>query len=877
MTSVLNLFRDILFKSRSSRGFFHRFFRHWALFFAFLGQIGRRLNVWRLWGDRKRGAFPKAKQAECSSPGSFPGTNSSLDSRKYAIVAASTIPESASHPSLREANQQPQAALSITPLIDKDLAKSSSVFDTTINDTTIDSIRSHDKPSIKPSIIQTGQPTQFPGDACQFGSGPSVPPSREHPSRSPSPPDHLPEFLRLYTDVTNPHRTTNVDDRNSPINPPSAAVSNVHESLNPRTLHRNRRRQSSTSVVVRIDSEALPTGSHPLSPLANQQPLTDEPYAIGSPIEQPSPVADVPDAREGSPQHNPIASSPSVRSNLDLPDGCIFQMINSEQIPRYTKAVTVPRERTSYQIPPLTTTFLYMSEQIGLEQGSLTGKEGCSPWLPATHPDGALYFFDRDRRLFTDTDMYDPLLREEMEDFYGYLQRIVRYEGVEIPSKDYDLVLDVVLSEERLQWSYYYACHEKRCLFWLDPYDATHMISELCGVKSPAHVKHRLEGLYWNHWTLFPAFFEGRRLDRAVVDELMAVLSFGCIDRMTNPSSTQPYDNDTMQQMLSLMRNVNFAKDTESKTGLVYHTVGVARLLSFFAHWRFLFFHGQHNARLVRHRTVYVDAKQSRTLLFTLLSAVLFLAPHGYLREFRNVWVDEVVIQTLWVNFIYSLLEEWDKLVLVSTVMLSANVGFLAVPGVVISNLNSNITSTNQVVIFTSSAQISSCMSMLASIGSIVTALLLIRHLGSKLIKKDPEGASTYLYENSRQIFGLELLAIILSLPWALLMWSLVTFFCGLLFFCFSISNPSTRVFVAVTSVVVFVPVVLCIRSTTDARFSGLLASILRTLYNVWVTCLRIFAVIGSRLRRESPSSATPNRAGGGRSSPDHEAVGVDV
>ena len=63
--------------------------------------------------------------------------------------------------------------------------------------------------------------------------------------------------------------------------------------------------------------------------------------------------------------------------------------------------------------------------------------------------------------------------------------------------------------------------------------------------------------------------------------------------------------------------------------------------------------------------------------------------------------------------------------------MLSANVGFLAIPGVVISNLNSNITSTNQVVIFTSPAQIASCMSMVASAGSIVTALFLVRHVSS--------------------------------------------------------------------------------------------------------------------------------------------------
>ena len=35
------------------------------------------------------------------------------------------------------------------------------------------------------------------------------------------------------------------------------------------------------------------------------------------------------------------------------------------------------------------------SEQIGFDQGSV--KEDCAPWVPATHPDGALYFYDRDR------------------------------------------------------------------------------------------------------------------------------------------------------------------------------------------------------------------------------------------------------------------------------------------------------------------------------------------------------------------------------------------------------------------------------------------------------------------------------------------------
>ena len=91
------------------------------------------------------------------------------------------------------------------------------------------------------------------------------------------------------------------------------------------------------------------------------------------------------------------------------------------------------------------------------------------------------------KRLFTDTDMHNTVMREEIEHFYGYLQQFLPSQF--IPSNDYDLVLDIMRTEdEQISWSYYYACHESRCLFWLEKYDASYMISELFGVKSPAHV-----------------------------------------------------------------------------------------------------------------------------------------------------------------------------------------------------------------------------------------------------------------------------------------------------------------------------------------------------------------------------------------------------
>ena len=72
--------------------------------------------------------------------------------------------------------------------------------------------------------------------------------------------------------------------------------------------------------------------------------------------------------------------------------------------------------------------------------------------------------------------------------------------------------------------------------------------------------------------------------------------------------------------------------------------------------------------------------------------------------------------------------------------MLTANVGFLAIPGVIISNLNGPISGSNAVHIYTSSSQIASCMSVEASVGSIVIGMLLVRHNRTKQ-KADPEGA----------------------------------------------------------------------------------------------------------------------------------------
>ncbi|KAH9003371.1 hypothetical protein EDB86DRAFT_2891724 [Lactarius hatsudake] len=514
-----------------------------------------------------------------------------------------------------------------------------------------------------------------------------------------------------------------------------------HASPSPTGVPGHRRGQPSASVAVRIENPS--TESLHRSHVVNSPPLPEES------------------------SQSILTATPSI-SDFDLPPGRFLQLIVSEQIPRYTKNVTVQRKH--YDIGPLTTIFPHVPKQIGSRQGSR--EVDCAPWIPATHPDGALYFYDKERRLFTDTDMHNFELKEEMEAFYQYLQWIIRHEELIIPSNNYDLVLDIMPTEfGQIQWSYYYACHETRCIFWLDVYDANHMISEVFYVTSPAHVSLilnlHIDVLLRTHWSLFPAVFNGRCLQAAVYDELVGILSHGCMDVMTAKASTLPYDSDTMQAMIKLVRK---AKKTDA--GVVYHTASVTRLFSYFAHWKFLYIHGQQHARVTRHQTVYSGVKQERSLLIMLLSPVLFLAPEVHLQDIKKLWTDEIIIETVWKSFMTKLVGEWEELILWSTVMLTANVGFLAIPGVVISNINNTeMTRASSLDIFVSPGQIASSISTLASIGSIVVGLFLVRHNRSKQ-KEDPAGASTYLYKYTHRVFGLEPMAIIFSLPWALLMWA---------------------------------------------------------------------------------------------------------
>jgi hypothetical protein len=61
---------------------------------------------------------------------------------------------------------------------------------------------------------------------------------------------------------------------------------------------------------------------------------------------------------------------------------------------------------------------------------------------------------------------------------------------------------------------------------------------------------------------------------------------------------------------------------------------------------------------------MYDKPRRERSLLITLLSPLLFLAPDSYLREMEKIWTDETIRELDWKRFITRLLAQWESVIL---------------------------------------------------------------------------------------------------------------------------------------------------------------------------------------------------------------------
>jgi hypothetical protein len=366
MSSILKVLLQCLRILRLVREYIQKIPGRWT---SLLAVLNRQLRLW--WrchdghgrdGHGKPGTLRRPKSSESlpldTRTSRYPVPHGSIS--RECIIAASTVPESANHPSSQEradrqtATAAPTAGIPLTnqdtlsvdhshvinpppPFEGRNIAHHSSG---NLSAVSIQS-RASDRLSVittRSSIraVPAGQPSRLSRATYrQFGRGPDpsrsrdrsrpTTPTNQHHTRHP----HLPH-LEIITSNT-PHSTHGNDSVGS-VNQPSPSF-NSHD-LSPPPMDRHNKKRSSTSLVFEVQNPS--TESLPISSVMNPPPLSEEPFAVDTATAHSSPITTPADLYD----EGLMRSHTSLTDSL-LPEGRFVQLINSDQIPRYMKNITM--------------------------------------------------------------------------------------------------------------------------------------------------------------------------------------------------------------------------------------------------------------------------------------------------------------------------------------------------------------------------------------------------------------------------------------------------------------------------------------------------------------------------------------------------------
>ncbi|KAG2746039.1 hypothetical protein P692DRAFT_20807924 [Suillus brevipes Sb2] len=145
------------------------------------------------------------------------------------------------------------------------------------------------------------------------------------------------------------------------------------------------------------------------------------------------------------------------------------------------------------------------NEDFEVQKGPLDCSEELAPvlgWEPLTHPEGALFFYHSSDRVFTDVNVQDPgtavtmsTMGEAVKQAYEEARKANTFHA------SVELTLEPVEVDGEEKWGYYFADHDRRVIFWLEPHTSRDLLFNVRGVKRKSHVRYALESQYWSVWS----------------------------------------------------------------------------------------------------------------------------------------------------------------------------------------------------------------------------------------------------------------------------------------------------------------------------------------------------------------------------------------
>ncbi|KAH0826608.1 hypothetical protein J3R83DRAFT_4972 [Lanmaoa asiatica] len=408
-------------------------------------------------------------------------------------------------------------------------------------------------------------------------------------------------------------------------------------------------------------------------------------------------------------------------------------------------------------------------------------------WTACRHPEGALYFIHSESKTFSEVNMCDGVIHDDIESFRTYLfselETEIRNRNLSefLKVDEVQLVLEPKLDELGLMCCYYFVNSRTRSLFWLNEWDGYEIFEDCRGILSPPHkgklqatgpgglIKQHFEFLglgiqahYWcvacvsRHWDLYPNFCKvTHELKAEVVD---MILHATCGEYFAGePTVVYALNNRTTDHLTSNRTLINTLQ-VESCTHSVRLHHALQRFLFTIADRNyFLNFHGEECARLNFDQSIH-GWRYHPSLLMTTFAPLLFMVPVNNVRLLHRIFVDDIASKEKWNMFVKKLNSQLQETSVLATVLLNANVAFLPKQS------------------GTGTSQFLSYMSLVVSMASIILGLVFMGHSRIEA-RNTPLEVATILNELRHKRHGLETLAVIYSLPRAFLMWGMVFFF----------------------------------------------------------------------------------------------------
>ncbi|KXN91717.1 hypothetical protein AN958_12569, partial [Leucoagaricus sp. SymC.cos] len=435
-----------------------------------------------------------------------------------------------------------------------------------------------------------------------------------------------------------------------------------------------------------------------------------------------------------------------------------------------------------------------------------------SGWTRFLHPQGSLYFHHKEKSVLTNTNILDEDNRNIITETMNQIFRKLEYDNVEIPS-DTQLVIDVRWDKQII--GYYFATLQGRCLFWAQEKCLEPLYKRVTRVWSHSHMLgHLIEAELWVHYQHFPHV---QVLPPQILRELKGFLLYTATDQIFNANTTSEYSIEEVDKALSIINSIPpdfISNERSSAHEIGYYLCIVAynlaaslsrKLINAAALHRFDNHHGQPNARWHRDDFLYEDSAEiPRSYFLRLTSPLLFFTPETYYQSLRNIMNDGNVFFEAWRIFVGELHQEWKELIIIATVLLAANMAFLAIPSLDNGD-NPELRSP---------AQICSYISIVTSVCSIVLGQLFSRYHRIKGWERFDERI-TENYDLLLDI-GCSQLAVMYSLPYAFLTWSLIIFLVAFLVMCFDKTHNDVKLSIGVLSVVILLTMAYCVYKIRD-------------------------------------------------------------